>query len=95
LKAASHEKRPRQVAALIEEAWREFLAARWEIPQGTPSTRWGQLLDHSGLPHGAATELVKLADDLHYLRYAPKLSSTEDLQEELVERSRKLVKALR
>jgi len=95
LKAASHEARPRQVAALIEDAWRQFLAARWEIPQGTPSTRWGRLLDDSGLPGAAATELVKLADDLHYLRYAPKLSSTEDLQKELVERSRKLVKALR
>ena len=95
LRLAAKEKRPRQVAAIVEDAWREFLATRWGIPQGTPSTRWGHHLDECGLPEPAAEELMKLADDLHYLRYAPKLSSTEDLQQDLVARSRKLVKALR
>ena len=93
--AASKEERPRQVAASIEEAWRDFLVARWEIPQGTPSTRWSHFLEENGAPKSASADLVQLADDLHYLRYAPKLSSTEELQRELVARSRKLAKALR
>ena len=86
---------PRQVAAQIEAAWRDFLEARWNIPQGTPSTRWVKELEVAGAPQSAAADLTHLADDLHYLRYAPKLSSTQDLEEQLLERSKKLVKALR
>lgn len=41
---AAAESRPRQAAARIEEVWREHLAARWDIPPGTPSTRWRELL---------------------------------------------------
>ena len=44
LLVAAAESRPRQAAARIEEAWRHFLAARWEIPDGTPPPRWGALL---------------------------------------------------
>ena len=47
-----------------------------------------------GASRDAAEELVALADDLHYLRYAPKLSSTEEMQRELVERSRRLARRL-
>jgi hypothetical protein len=86
---------PRQVAAQIEGAWRDFLEQRWEIPPGTPSTRWVHELEQAGAPQSAAADLTHLADDLHYLRYAPKLSSTQDLEEQLVERSKRLVKALR
>ena len=87
-------RQPRQAAAEIEEAWRDFLRDRWHLPPGSPSTRWGGLLAAQGASRTAADELVTLADDLHYLRYAPKLSSTEELQRELVERSRKLARAL-
>lgn len=94
LKVAAGEERPRQAAALLEDAWREFLGFRWDIPPGTPSTQWASLLEANGVQAATADGLVKLADDLHYLRYAPKLSSTAELRKELVERSRKLVRSL-
>ncbi len=94
LREAVTERQPRQAAADIENAWREFLHDRWDLPPGLPSTRWGTMLAARGATRNAADELVKLADDLHYLRYAPKLSSTEGLQRELVERSRKLARAI-
>ena len=95
LKAAEAEPRPRQAAAVIEEAWRDFLYARWGLPPGSPSTRWGTLLPDRGVPPKVANELVALAEDLHYLRYAPKLSSTSELSEDLIVRSRKLARAAR
>ncbi len=91
---AAGEPRPRQAAAEIENAWREFLHDRWEIPPGSPSTQWGELLVDRGMASDGAQALVKLADDIHYLRYAPKLSSISELQEELLERSRKLARAV-
>lgn len=94
LGTAASDERPRQAAAAIETLWREFLAERWEIPPGTPSPQWGQLLQQKGVSESNAQQLVQLADDLHYLRYAPKLSSTEELRQELVSRSRKLARAL-
>ncbi|HYN21832.1 MAG TPA: hypothetical protein VE078_12795, partial [Thermoanaerobaculia bacterium] len=95
LREAQAEVRPRQAAARIEEAWREFLAERWEVPPGTPSTRWSDLLEARGADPAAAGELVQLADDLHYLRYAPQLSSCEPLRGEVVTRCRKLLRRLR
>jgi hypothetical protein len=95
LREAQAEVRPRQAAARIEEAWREFLAERWEVPPGTPSTRWSDLLEVRGADPAAAGELVQLADDLHYLRYAPQLSTCEPLRGEVVTRCRKLLRRLR
>lgn len=92
LREAEADDRPRQAAARIEEAWREFLADRWEIPPGTPSTRWAGLLEERGVAAEAAGELVRLADDLHYLRYAPQLSNCEILCGEILARCRKLVR---
>jgi len=94
LKEAGQESRPRQAAARIEEAWRELLAERWEIPPGTPSTRWADLLESRGADPGAARELVRLADDLHYLRYAPQLSTCDSMTGEVLERCRKLLRKL-
>ena len=92
---AESESRPRHAAARIEEAWRELLAARWEIPSGTPSSRWGEALAARGAEPAAAAELFRLAEDLHYLRYAPQLSETGDLVTEAVDRSRRLLRRLR
>ena len=94
LDEAAAEERPRQAAAAIEEAWRELLAERWRIPQGAPSTQWGRLLAERGADAPGAEELVRLADDLHYLRYAPKLSSISELREDLLQRSRKLARIM-
>lgn len=96
LAAADATERPRQMAATVEDAWRDFLHARWDIPQGTPSTQWAALLAERGdLKNGDARALVELADDLHYLRYAPKLSDTEELRQQLLERSRRLARKVR
>lgn len=94
LKEAEAETRPRQVAARIEEAWRELLAERWDIPPGTPSPRWGDLLADRGADPEAARELVRLADDLHYLRYAPQLSACDSLCGEVLGRCRQLARRL-
>lgn len=85
---------PRRAAAAIEDAWRDYLAARFGIAAGVASTQWQKELVRHGVSESRAGELVTLADDLHYLRYAPKLSSTEDLRRELIDRSRKLMRAL-
>lgn len=86
---------PRRVAAAIEEAWRQFLADRWHIGPGQPSTQWSRLLEDRGADPAIASELVHLADDLHYLRYAPQLSSTDELRGDLVQRSLRLARSLR
>jgi len=93
--AAAAEVRPRQTAARIEEAWHGFLAERWEIPAGTPPPRWGALLCDRGADPQAAADLVRLADDLHYLRYAPQLSAVESLSAEALSSSRRLLRRLR
>jgi hypothetical protein len=95
LREAETESRPRQAAARIEEAWRELLAARWEIPSGTPPSRWGEALAARGAEPATAAELLRLAEDLHYLRYAPQLSETGGLVTEAVDRSRRLLRRLR
>ncbi|MES1244036.1 MAG: BatD family protein [Acidobacteriota bacterium] len=94
LREAGAETRPRQLAAKIEESWRGFLETRWEIPPGTPTPRWADLLAERGADPEAARELVGLADDLHYLRYAPQLSSCDTLCREVLERCRRLVRRL-
>ncbi|HEX6862182.1 MAG TPA: hypothetical protein VF414_05155, partial [Thermoanaerobaculia bacterium] len=94
IEEAGQESRPRQAAARIEEAWRDFLAERWEIPPGTPSTRWADLLIARNADPDAARELVRLADDLHYLRYAPQLSTCDTMAGEVLDRCRKLLRKL-
>jgi len=86
---------PRKIAAAIESAWREFLSERWNIGPGQASTQWSRLLEDQGADREIAGELVRLADDLHYLRYAPQLSSTDELRRDLIDRSLRLARALR
>jgi hypothetical protein len=84
----------RHVASALESAWRDFLRDRWEIEAGSPSSRWSRELGARGASTEAGGALEKLAEDIHYLRYAPQLSSTEALQGELVERSRQILRSL-
>jgi hypothetical protein len=89
--------RPRQVAARLEEAWRDFLAERWGIARSTPAARWswalagvsGVRVDDAGLG-----ELEALLDELDYLRHAPQLSTTDTLRAEAIARSRRLLRRL-
>lgn len=92
---------PRKVAQAFEDAWRSYLAARWGVPATVMATHWASELDARRTPgarqpeQAALDELAALASEIHALRYAPQLSSTESLERELVERSRRLVRRLR
>ena len=92
---AAHQERPRQAAAALEEAWRTYLHDRYELPRGAPSPQWRDLLTQRGADAGYASALQKLADDLHYLRYAPQLAAAETLRDEVVRHSRKLLRGSR
>jgi hypothetical protein len=94
LRTAEAEGRPRQAALHIEEAWREFLADRWQIPEASPVLRWREILTQRGADPEAARELGELADDLQYLRQAPQLSAVGALQGEALDRSRRLLRRL-
>lgn len=85
---------PRRTATALDEVWRDFLDERWAVPMGTPSPRWGGLLRKQGADTAATDELTELAEDLHFLRYAPQLSASDELGGELVQRSKKLLTRL-
>lgn len=89
------EERPRQMAALVEEGWREFLAERWDVPREVPSSRWMDFLALRNAPADALDEITRLVEDLHYLRYAPQLSTTGTLRGDVLSRCRRLLRRLR
>jgi hypothetical protein len=84
----------RQVASVAEEAWREFLGRRFAVPAEVPPNQWPRFLAARGLEPHVTSELLRLLDDLHYLRYAPQLASTDSLQRDLWDRSRRLARRL-
>ena len=94
LRAAFGEPQARHAAGAAEQAWRDFLGERYELPAETPVAQWPGLLAQRGLKPTLGSELRRLVEDLHYLRYAPQLASTDSLQEELLERSRRLARRL-
>lgn len=95
LKQAAREDRPRHAASLVEDGWRALLAARWGVPPTTPPPRWGAALAASGAPPELADEMLQLIEELHYLRYAPQLSTTAAVRDEVLSRSRQLLRRLR
>jgi hypothetical protein len=95
LREAAREDRPRQAAALVEEGWRGYLGRRWGLPATIPPARWGAVLAAHGLAPEIADEMVGLAEGLHYLRYAPQLSTTGAVRDDLLARSRQLLRRLR
>jgi BatD DUF11 like domain len=95
LREAAREDRPRQAAALVEAGWRGYLARRWGLPLTTPPGRWGAVLAAQGVAAEIADEMVRLAEDLHYLHYAPQLSTTGAVRDEVLARSRRLLRRLR
>lgn len=94
LAAAAAEERPRQAARSIEEAWRDFLADAVGLPRELPPAAWAARLPAAARADGRAEELARLVEDLHYLRYAPQLSTVGELAADLVSRSRGLARRL-
>ncbi len=94
LAQALAEDRPRRTAALLESAWSHLLAARWRLDTPLPISTWHTAAAQRGVDRDQATELGRIAEDLHFLRTAPQLSSAEALRDEIVDRSRHLARAL-
>jgi hypothetical protein len=92
LAAAAAEERPRQAAVEIEAAVGEILAERWGVPAGAPARRWPELAAAGGATAETAATLDRLAEDLHYLRHAPQLSTTETLKSEALQSCRGLLR---
>lgn len=94
LAAAAAEERPRQAARAIEEAWRDFLADAAGLPRDLPAAAWAGELPAAARGDGRAAELAAVVDDLHYLRYAPQLSTVGELAGDLAARSHGLARRL-
>lgn len=92
LDTAAREERPRRAAQLLEEAWRVFLHAVLDLAREAPASHWQERLIDRGAPVELSRDIGRLAEDLHYLRNAPKLAATDDLRDDLVERSRRLAR---
>ncbi len=92
--AALAEQRPRRTAALLESAWGHLLAARWQLDGPLPGSGWQWAAQQRGLAPVFSQELGRIAEDLHFLRTAPQLSSAEALRDEIVERSLRLAGGL-
>ncbi|MCP4203543.1 MAG: protein BatD [bacterium] len=95
LRDASTIQHGRRAADALENAWRDYLEERFDLPPGTAAMQWTQRLRDGGLKAAGLTELGRLVEDLEYLRYAPELSASESLIAELVARSLKLARGLR
>ena len=94
LAATAGDGRPRQAAREIEDAWRELLGAIAGVGAETPASRWPEHAAAAGARPCDADELGELVEDVHYLRYAPQLSTIAALRGELVDRSRRLARRL-
>jgi hypothetical protein len=94
LRQAESEERPRQLALRVEEAWRALLDRRWGVSPETPPSRWRELLASQGVETGTLDELGLLIEDLQYLRFAPQLSTTDNLRADALDRSRRLLRRL-
>lgn len=94
LKRACTDSSPRAAAAAAEDAWRDFLRDRFEVPVSQPCSQWPRSLSDAGVQPTLAEDLVQLMDDLHYLRYAPQLATCDTVQEEFWQRSRQLIRRL-
>ena len=94
LAAAAGAERPRQAAREIEDAWRELLAAVAGVGAEIPASRWPEHAAQAGARPRDAAELGELVEDVHYLRYAPQLSTIAALRGDLVDRSRRLARRI-
>jgi hypothetical protein len=94
------EGRARKAAALVESAWRDFLEGAGYLPPGRALEEWSLALARYGARGShrqrearreAAEELV---EEIRRLARAPQLADTEALIQEVVRRSRRLLRHL-
>ncbi len=94
LRSALSEERPRRTAARIESAWSHLLATRWQLETTLPTSGWAAAAADRGIALPLAANLGRIAEDLLFLRTAPQLSNPEALRAEIIDRSRRLARAL-
>ncbi len=74
---------PRRAAIALESVMRSYLTDRWGLTGASAPEVWADTLANSGLSLAALDRLRSVTEDMHYLRYAPQLSQTEQLSEDL------------
>ncbi len=85
----------RTAAEGFDAAWRGYLAERWGVAADTPIAALPDRLRERGVPGDAAAAILALFEEIEYLRQAPELSDVGHLREEVVARSRTLLRELR
>lgn len=93
LEAAAREP-SRAAAEGFEAAWRAHLAERFALAADTPAAALPERLRERGLPTETAAAILALLEEIEYLRQAPELSDVGHLRDEIVARSRSLVRQL-
>lgn len=93
--AAAPREPTRACADAFEAAWRGFLADQLGLPSDTPATDLAERLRARGLAAESAAAIAALFEEIDYLRHAPELSEVGHLREEILGRSRRLVRDLR
>jgi hypothetical protein len=94
LEEVLREQRPRPMAAAVESLFQAELARRHALPAATPAAQWAERLGHNGLGRDAIEDIRSLADELHYLRYAPQISALDALRTDLATRARRVADRL-
>lgn len=75
-------------------AWRAYLAERFAVASDTSVAALSDRLRERGLPGEAAAAILALLEEIEYLRQAPELSDVGHLRDEIVARSRSLLREL-
>lgn len=86
---------PREAAEAFLEAWRSYLAARFQAPSEGTQERLRESLAAVGLDAARLDGIDALLEEIEYLRHAPELSDVGHLREEIVDRSLRLLRDLR
>ena len=82
------------MAAAVENLFQSELARRHALPDSTPAAQWAERLSHNGLSREVLDEIRALADELHYLRYAPQLAAIDSVRSDLATRARRVAAQL-
>lgn len=80
-----------RAASRLDRAVRGVIAARWGIPETTPTTALLERLEASAVPSDTREAVASLLEDLDFLRFAPQLGDYADRIAEAREKARRLL----